>query len=88
VVVSFWRGTRGLERSKCSTMIGFAMRAGLQALKATASNRNAQLMAARSFAAAAGGKSGVRFFRDVWFVLLIAGQPGLVAYRQMSRLCF
>jgi len=39
-------------------MIGFAVRSGLQALRATASNRNAQLMAARSFAAAAGGKSG------------------------------
>lgn len=63
-------------------MIGFAMRTGLQALKATASNSNAQLMAARSFAAAA-GKSGVRFFRDVWFVLLIASQPGPVAYRRM-----
>lgn len=42
-------------------MFGFAARAGMQALRATASNRNAQLMAMRSFAAAAEGGSGVSF---------------------------
>jgi cytochrome c peroxidase len=40
-------------------MFGFAARAGMQALRATASNRNAQLMAMRSFAAAAEGGSGM-----------------------------
>lgn len=40
-------------------MIGFAVRTGLQALRATATNRNVQLMAMRGLAAdAAGGKSG------------------------------
>jgi hypothetical protein len=42
-----------------AVMFGFAARAGMQALRATASNRNAQLMAMRSFAAAAEGGSGV-----------------------------
>lgn len=39
-------------------MFGFAARAGMQAMRASASNRNAQLMAYRAMSAAAAGQSG------------------------------
>jgi hypothetical protein len=52
-------------------MFGFAARAGMQALRASASNRNAQLMAYRAMSAAAGQSGGV--------------SPRSVVYRHLQR---
>lgn len=49
------------------TMLSFCARAGMQALRATASNRNAQAMAMRGFSAAAAGEGGVGLLLDLSF---------------------